>query len=225
MPVKTLKRDELQELLDRALDIQEFRVRVVGTSPLMTHAWSAKAKGIIEDGDKTPKDSKRPPRDPEAEYESCFYRLPDGSAGIPARAFKQAIVTAVGQVDGLTKTFTRTSFHVIGDAVGDVLGMPTGEARKTDLIRIEGCEPTMRTDMVRVGPYKVADVRYRPEWSEWSCWVTIRHNAKAISVQQIVSLLRLAGFGVGIFEWRPEKGGMHGMFEVVEIEVQEETHA
>ncbi len=68
-------------------------VPVVGTTPLVVHRFSEKAKRQMLDnmtGKKTPKQHK----DPKAEYEAAFYRLSDGSYGFPAIAFKLATVGA-----------------------------------------------------------------------------------------------------------------------------------
>ena len=79
-----------------------------------------------------------------------------------------------------------------------------------ELVAIEG-EPSMREDMVRVG-MGTADLRYRPEFKSWSISLPIEYNADAITLEQIVNLVNLAGFGVGIGEWRPERDGQYGMF-------------
>jgi hypothetical protein len=71
----------------------------------------------------------------------------------------------------------------------------------------------MREDMVRVG-MGTADIRYRPEFTEWSVKLPIKYNADAISLDQLVNLFTLAGFGVGVGEWRPERDGQYGMFHV-----------
>lgn len=209
---------ETGELRVPELHTRTVKVRVVGTSPLMTHCWSAKAIREMEDKQQGEIKQGKEPKDPQADYEAAMYRLPDGTYGVPARAFKKAMVSAAGQVPHLTKTLARTVFHVLGDAVADVNG-PNGELRPTDLIRIHEGLPRMRTDMVRVGTIsKSADVRYRPEYATWACDVTIWYNADSISLEWLVYLLRLAGFGIGVGEWRPEKGGMHGMWEVDSVQ-------
>jgi hypothetical protein len=44
--------------------------------------------------------------------------------------------------------------------------------------------------------------------------VTIKFNTSAISAEQVANLLNVAGFGVGIGEWRPERNGSYGRFHV-----------
>lgn len=67
--------------------------------------------------------------------------------------------------------------------------------------------------MVRVG-MGTADIRYRPEFVDWRIPVTLKINASVISPEQVANLLNIAGFGVGIGEWRPEKNGQYGRFHV-----------
>lgn len=200
-----------------SLSFRRVVLRVHGMSPLITHKWSDKALRMIEEKQSGAARQKKEPRDPEQEFRDAIYLLPDGSHGVPAAAFKKAVVGAATHVDGITKTFLRTSFHVLGDAVVPI-GGKDGELRPTDLIRLQGSEPVMRTDMVRIGGIsKTADVRYRPEYASWWCDVTVRLNSRSITLPQLVYLFNLAGFGYGLCEWRPEKDGMHGMFQVTHV--------
>lgn len=71
---------------------------------------------------------------------------------------------------------------------------------------------------VRINNGKSFDLRYRPEFTDWSCAITIRYNAGVISAEQIVNLLSVAGFHCGIAELRPNSksgpGYQNGMYEV-----------
>jgi hypothetical protein len=72
---------------------ETIRVPIVGTTPLIVHRFSEKAKRQMLDamqGRKTPTTAK----DPDAEYEACFYRFADGTTGFPVIAFKAATVSA-----------------------------------------------------------------------------------------------------------------------------------
>ena len=70
----------------------------------------------------------------------------------------------------------------------------------------------MREDMVRVS--MTSDIRYRGEFRQWAVDLPLRFNAAALSLEQIVALFHVAGFSVGVGEWRPEKNGQYGTFEV-----------
>ena len=180
----------------KRINLQRATVELTGDSPLIVHAWSAKAKKEMLD--KQMKRAKGPKvaKDPERDYEDAFYRMDNGNPGFPTIAFKAAAVSAGGRfADGMKMTQLRGMFRIEGELV-EIIGTPT-----------------MREDMVRVG-MGTADIRYRPEFKEWSVKLPVQYNADAISLEQLVNLLNMAGFGVGVGEWRPEKDGQYGMFHV-----------
>lgn len=177
-----------------ALSIQTITLMLVGDSPLIVHAWSEKAKRMMLDKMMKKASKGREAKNPEAEYEDCFYRTPTGAYGFPAVGVKAAMVSAARYVDA-KMTVLRGAFH-IDDEILTVIG-----------------DPRPREDMVKVG-MGTADIRYRPEFPEWRIPVTIKFNTSAISAEQIANLLNVAGFGVGIGEWRPERNGSYGRFHV-----------
>lgn len=179
------------------LNIQTMRLTLVGDSPLIVHAWSQKAKQAMLDKQQKKASKGKEVRDPERDFQESLYRMEDGGYGFPTIAFKAAAVTAVSQVDGITKVFARQTFHVLGG----------------DLVQIHGDEPVMREDMVRVG-MGTADLRYRGEFKRWWVELDISYNASAISKEQLVNIFNTSGFGVGVGEWRPEKDGRNGRYHV-----------
>lgn len=195
-----------------ALNIQLMEVTLIGDSPLIVHAWSHKSKGEMLDKQMKRAKSAKEAKNPIADFEASMYRLADGGYGFPSVAFKSAAVTAGTSVAGLTKIQARQAFHILGEDA-DIEGAFEGSKSRVNLVRIEGGEPTMREDMVRVG-MGTADLRYRPEFSSWRATVLVRYNANVLSESQILNLLNVAGFAVGVGEWRPEKDGMNGMFHV-----------
>jgi len=194
------------------LDIRLMEVTVVGDSPLIVHAWSEKAKKEMLDKQMKRAKSAKEAKDPNADFEACMYRLADGGYGFPSVAFKAAAVTAGTSVAGLTKIQARQAFHILGEDA-DIAGAFEGSKSRVNLIRIGGDAPSMREDMVRVG-MGTADLRYRPEFADWHAKLLVRYNANVLSESQILNLLNVAGFAVGVGEWRPEKDGQYGMFHV-----------
>lgn len=178
-----------------APDIQTATFRLVGTTSLICHAWSDKAKRQMLDKQMKRATKGKEAKNPEQDFLDSLYPMPDGDGyGFPAIAFKAAMVRAGTYLD-LKMTFLRGCFHV-----------PDG------LIRIEG-EPQPREDMVRLQG-NTADIRYRGEFMPWAADLPITFNANVISHEQLANLLVTAGFSVGVGEWRPEKDGNHGMWEV-----------
>ena len=194
------------------LNIQQFTLQVVGTTPLIVHAFSAESHGALAIEAKQQKKAKtaKQARDPEAEYAECFYMMPGSSPpwtkgaryGIPAAGFKKAAISACRYIDGINMRFASGAFFVLQDGGGNV--------------EMECSEPTRRKDTVRIGNQKnILDIRYRPEFADWKCKLRIRYNAAVISAEQVVNLFHHAGFHIGWGEMRPEKGGYsYGMFEV-----------
>lgn len=176
------------------LNIQQVTFHLIGDSPLIVHAWSEKAKRQMLDKQMKKATKAKEAKDPEADYEACFYKTDAGAYGFPAIGVKAAMVSACRFVDA-KMTVMRGAFHIDCEML-EVIGTPRP-----------------REDMVRVG-MGTADIRYRPEFPEWRIPVTIKFNASVISAEQIANLLNAAGFGVGIGEWRPEKNGSYGRFHV-----------
>ena len=182
---------------------ETLRVPLVGTAPLIVHKFGEKAKRQMLDamqGRKSPKEAK----DPEAEYNSCFYRLDDGSYGYPTIAFKAATV-AGARYYGKSISMTALRQFVFF----------AGELSKTDgqsLVRIIG-EPHMREDAVTVG-ISGRDLRYRPEFTEWRTLIDVIYVKSMLTRESVLSLVEAGGLGVGVGEWRPEKRGDFGTYQL-----------
>lgn len=194
----------VQEIEIKEIKTTKIEVPIVGTSPLIVHRFNEKVKKQLLDrqqGRKPPKEIK----DPDQEYKDSIYYLSDGSHGFPAMAIKAAMVRA-GKMEGLIMSDLRQMFFVHGQERADGL----------DLVRIKG-KPRMREDGVRVGAGPGGgrnDLRYRAEYPTWEATPIIQYNQNVIAADAIINLLNAAGFSVGICEWRPEKNGDFGRFEV-----------
>lgn len=180
------------------LDVRTLMVSVVGTSPLITHNWDTKTIRMIEEKQAKKAVKGREAKDPAAQYNAARYIDSEGRDCVPARAFKNAMVSAATSLDD--RKMSKTKIRQVVFIEGDLLPIQSKSG------------PKMRTDMVRIGTTGTADVRYRPEYLDWKVMLTIRYNAAAVSAEQVVNLLELAGFAVGVCEWRPEKNGNNGQF-------------
>lgn len=176
------------------LALQTVALTLIGDSPLIVHAWSEKAKKQMLDKQMKRATNAKEAKDPEADYEACFYRTEGGAYGFPAIGVKAAMVSA-GRFTDTKMTHLRGAFHI-----------------DQEMLEIVG-EPRPREDMVRVG-MGTADIRYRPEFPDWKIIAPIKFNAAVISAEQVANLLNMAGFAVGIGEWRPERDGQYGRFHV-----------
>ena len=180
-----------------------LRLRLVGDSPLICNRFSEKARKQIADKQEKKALQGKEARDPEKEFWASLHKMGPKKYGFPGVGFKKAAITACSASDGITKVFARQCFHVVEDMV-EILG-PFAK------------DPVMRTDTVRIGR-GITTLAYRGSFPEWEVWVTIDHNARIISVPQIINLFNLAGYGVGVGEWRPERDGEFGRFTVADAQ-------
>jgi len=171
--------------------IQSVEIPIKGISPLIIHAFSEKAKKQIEDKQQgRAQNSKRERKNPQEDFEGAKHIAEDGWEGFPAAGFKAAIIRAA-KITGLVMKDTQTALFVEADCP------------RTQLVKING-KSRMREDMVRIGMGS-ADVRYRPEYPEWSAKLNITYNDGILSLDQVFQLIKTAGFFCGIGEMRPEK--------------------
>jgi hypothetical protein len=178
-------------------NIQKITVPIVGTSPLIMHKFSEKAKKQMLDKQMKKAAKKTAARDPQQEFKDSIYRNAKGKVAFPANAVKQAIVSAARSVDGLPMTVLRASVFVKGD--------------EADLIPVKHKELRMREDTVKIGQ-GTTDLRFRGEVLGWTMDLPIEYNADVISAEQVLNLLQIAGFSNGLGEWRPERNGNYGTF-------------
>lgn len=207
-------------MADAAIEINKIGtetllVPITGTAPLIVHRFSEKAKRQMLDamqGRKSPKEAKNP----QAEYEAAFYRLADGGNGFPALAFKAATVGGARFYSGVTMTALKQFMFFRGELGGD------GRA----LVRIEG-DPELREDVVTVGR-NGTDLRYRPQFIPWRAVLRVTYVMSVLTQGSVISLINAGGMGVGVGEWRPEKDGDFGTYQVDpdrDIEIEKDASA
>lgn len=226
----------------RPLEIRTATFTIRGISPLIVHAWSHKAKQEILDKQtqKTGGKPKHVKKSPCADFMDCLYWLTDPPAiitddslsrndideedvaqqwidaikngakfGFPVTGIKQSIIMGA----------KRSGLDVVGTELkGSFFLSGATPASTIDYAEIVTSEPpVMREDMVMVGGMsKVADIRYRPEFTNWEIPIVIKYNASGkYTLEQILNCVNAGGFACGIGEWRPEKDGQHGMYELV----------
>jgi hypothetical protein len=175
-------------------------LRIRGISPLIQHQWSEKALREIREKHAGKKTKNRDVRNPEEEGRNAAYRTDDGKYGVPALAIKSSMIGAAHKDIGIEKTLVKKALFIICEDSKKVLSMDCDE-------------PVITEDPVRVGSGST-DLRYRPYYHRWTVDVQFEIDKELLQVKDLVNLIDRAGFGVGIGEWRPEKGGEYGRFEV-----------
>lgn len=218
------KASEVVEI--KPIEIKKFKIKLVGDTPLIMHAWSEKAKREMLDAQQGKKKGKKKEfKNPVFDFINSMYWLtekPDvtsdmseeecekrfteainngASFGFPVTAIKQAAISAAYRMGWVkNKMELRGAFFLDSDENG--------------MIEIKSDVPEMREDMVRIGMC-TADIRYRGEFKNWSAELTVSYNTNGQhSVDAIVNIINAGGYICGIGEWRPEKDGRNGMFHV-----------
>lgn len=191
--------------LDRIkLERLEVTIEALPGSTLITHRFGEKALKAITDKQQQKQEGAEPreAKDPKALFEEAKYPMPgnNGACGFPAIAVKKAMVSACrGLPADWHMTDMRQAIFVFGNAGG--------------LIEIKGAKARPREDRVRIDRKKL-DLRYRPEFENWHATFEIGFLPGVISREQVLKVLNLAGFTVGLCDWRVECDGDHGMFQL-----------
>lgn len=182
------------------LKIRRMQVEIKGISPLIIHRFGAKAIKEMEDKKLgKAKNAKHAITNPKKEFEDAKHVSAEGWEGFPVGGIKKCIVRGAKAV-GLTMTDVKAGLFIEADCP------------ETNLFRING-ESRLRTDHVRVNN-GAPDIRYRPEYVNWTATLTVTFNEGLISKDQVLQAIFAGGYGTGIGDWRPERGGDFGRFTI-----------
>lgn len=184
----------------KKMNICEIEFGIIGISPIIFHSWDEKSKAEMALAKPNRAKGGHVDKDPEALCEKCLYRTEDGGVGFPLLAFKASLISAAHKDLGIEKTAVRKSFF-----------LPTTPGMTVPLL-VDG-KYEIREDLVRIGQ-GTPDIRYRPSYPEWRVALSGVLDADILSPTSFFTLVNRAGFGVGVCEWRPEKGGEFGRFRV-----------
>ena len=188
---------------------------IQGTAPYVQNAFSNKAKEMmmaVQRAGSTAKKGrgKREPKDFQECYERAKHISDDGWCGIPAPAFRNAMVSAC-RICGFQMTKAKLCVFVEADGYDANEGTP--------LVKITKGEPKYHDQAVRLET-GVIDIRPRPMWGPgWEADLRIRFDADMFTTSDIANLLMRVGQQVGIGEGRPDSkkscGQGWGLFQHV----------
>lgn len=185
------------------IDVPELKIGVLKLrlrgEELIMNAFSAKSKQEMLDKQTGAAKHKRPNKDPQQCFEDARLRDSNGKDCVQANGIKLCFVNAARFTSGIPMTILYPGIFVRGT-----------------LLPIKHKKLVMREDVVRVGkfPNKTADIRFRPAYLNWELDVELEYNSHVFNASQLFNLATLAGFHIGVGEWRPEKKGPYGRFSV-----------
>ena len=177
---------------------------IYGTSPYVQNKFSGTKKDLMLKAQQATKGTSRKakaPRDIDEDYEGAMHKTADGKYGIPAPAFRSALISAC-RVAGLVMTKAKLSIFCEQDDIDEEDGTP--------LVYLQGGEPERTTMHVRLES-GVASIAVRPMWREWEADVKLKWDADQFSKQDVANLLERAGQQVGVGEGRHDSKKSNGM--------------
>jgi len=205
MPRKAKPVNEVADVRVSRPNLRTLTFTIRGDAPYMQARLSSKTRTDLlakftQDEQSSAKRKPRKARVLKEDFEGAIHYSTEGWPGIPASAFRTAMISACRLV-GFKMTFAKLSVFVPAQGYDRVDGLP--------LIRIHG-EPEMNVMSVR-NATGVIDLRVRPMWKEWWAEVDIRFDADQFKPIDIVHLLMRVGSQVGLGEGRPDSRDSAGL--------------
>ena len=224
------KKDQEMIIRINRPQIAKANITIVGETPLIVHAWGEKAKKEMLDAQQKKKVDKKAKeiRDPFAEFMDALYwitpkpeeKTPEAfekavmegaKFGFPITAIKQAALSACYRAGIIPNQMgMKCTFYLNAKE-----GLNPGTGSELAVIDTDG-PPVFREDMVKIGGMtKVADLRYRPAFTNWKIRLQISLiEVGTFNMESIINAIDMGGFMNGIGEWRMERDGEFGRFHV-----------
>lgn len=198
------KKQEIVEIKAPNFDVIELVIE--GTAPYVQNAFSKKAREQIkktQEAGSTSRSKKiRKAKDFQKCYEGSMHVSEEGWHGIPASAFRNAMISACRTV-GYTMTHAKLAVFIEADGFDRTDGTP--------LVKITKGKPKYCEHYVR-NETGVVDLRARAMWKPgWRAVVRIRYDQDMLKRSDIVNLMARVGIQVGIGEGRPDSKKSCGM--------------
>lgn len=179
-----------------------FKIR--GTAPLVQNRFGARPMQAMMDkqaeGSTAKKGKKRVAKDFEALYEDAMHVSREGWYGIPAPAFRCALIESC-RTAGFTMTMAKMTVFCEADGFGK---------DGTPLVKITKGKPH-RSDLAVRNATGVADIRSRPMFDEWEANVRLKFDGDAFTLEDVANLMVRAGVQNGVGEGRPNSKSSAGM--------------
>lgn len=217
----------------RRPSIKRVKIRIIGDSPLITHAWDEKAKRMMleKQQKKSGTKTERQERLPFDDFAKALYWI----TPMPTQTYKDKVNGKDREIvteelfekalkEGAKFGFPANSFKMAANSAAYRMGWVKDKMalRGTyflkaedgnELAEIKGCIPMLREDMV--GVQMSTDLRYRPIFENWYVDMILEYNENGtLSLDEILSCIEAGGYSVGVGEWRPECDGIFGRFHV-----------
>jgi len=201
-------------------NIKTVEFFIKGTAPLVVHKFSQKAILQIrqkqEAGSVANKNKKREAKNFDDLFNGSRHISSDGWDGIPAGAFRCALISACRLCD-FKMTMAKMSIFIKADGYDDTEGTP--------LVKIIGDKAEKHESMVRIGIGGcTTDISVRAMYRKWGARLRISFDGDRFSETDLANLLMRVGIQVGLCEGRPDSKNSAGMgwgtFKLVNSEAE-----
>lgn len=194
----------------------EVKITIRGTEPLIMHsAYAANPRTELAQEKATitskPGRNRTDADDARIAIIEClqsFWLDDAGEITIPPEAFRKCLETAarrmregVGVREGLI--VSRSVFNYDRDKLGNT---PEEVARKAQFA-------------TSVVVQQKRNERVRPKFDDWSATFSVEYDEELVDRAKLERWIDIGGRRIGLGDWRPEKSGRFGRFELVSIDM------
>ena len=213
------------------------KIRIIGDTPLIVHAWDPKAKRMMLEEQQKKKGTKKEhmERLPFDDFARSLYWL----TPMPTTEYKDKLTGKNREIvteelfdkaieDGARFGFPANSFKKAANSGAYRKGWVPDKVTANgayfiwaedggEFVEIKGSIPALREDTVKLQG-KTTDLRYRAIFDPWYCDMILDYDENGqFNLDELLSFVQAGGYSVGVGEWRPERSGYFGMFHVETI--------
>jgi hypothetical protein len=198
---KARQGDDVEEV-----GVQTFLARIEGITAYLMHA--ATEEQLSQSDTRQVRVDKAPPRE---QASKALNQLPDGKYFVPSAAIARLVRE---QASNHKQRGSRKSMKYV---------VPGAVFQTTDaLILLEGTKPAKNWEVdsrpVTIPATKGRIMRHRARFEKWSIEFALEVDDSVLPPEFVLQLLTEGGRAIGIGDYRPEKGGPFGRFQVVNWE-------
>ena len=178
--------------------MKTYNITIEGVSPLLMNRPSQ-----LDIGEKS-KDQKRETMTKEEIAEAKLYTDAEGKVYMPATWFQGAVVEAGKQKKMMGKGSAKATYSKVAGSCVEINPFEIVLNAKWKVFSILAVNPTTRG----------RNVLHRPQFDKWKADFECTFDENQIEIPVMKELFDIAGRNVGVGDWRPQKKGRFGKFQV-----------
>jgi len=197
---KEVKQPQKEEVTVKELKLSVIKVKIIGKSPYIPEPMDMSVLELY-DLKKSNQTYEKSTESADDKAKKKFYYTEDGRYGIPVRQFYNSMRNASSYLFDRHEGGKRNITEGINIS-GYIIPLKYGKLTKAI--------HWGRQAGMSKAPMKIV----RNLFHDWSCELEIEFNQAQLSAEQIINVLKWAGFYIGVGAFRKEKTGNYGAFTV-----------